>query len=69
MTDQDRTSQRTTLLLVVGLTFTSLGIAIDVDASYGFLSWIFLGLGILIPFVAVVLAARTNDASDEEQGE
>jgi hypothetical protein len=61
-------TQQPSLLIVFGMTFTTVGMTIgDVD-SYGVLSWIFLGLGIVLPVGAAVLAARHDDAltSDEQ---
>jgi hypothetical protein len=67
MTDQARTDQRTSLLIVFGMMFVTIGLAIDVSGSYGVLSWIFLGLGVVLPLVAAVLPTQTDDSLDEEQ--
>ena len=66
MTDETRNSQRTALLVVFGMMFTSVGLSIGTSLSYGVPSWIFLGLGVLLPLIAAVLAAQETDVEFEE---
>jgi uncharacterized oligopeptide transporter (OPT) family protein len=66
MTDQPRTAQRTSLLVVFGMMFSTVGLMIGVADSYGVLSWIFLGLGVLLPLIAAVLAVGTDTPRGEE---
>jgi len=62
MTDENRSQQRTTLLVVFGMMFVTVGLAID--DSYRVLSFLFLGLGVLLPFIAVVLDIGEDDTLD-----
>jgi uncharacterized protein (DUF983 family) len=66
MTDENRNAQRTALLVVFGMMFTTVGLAIGTTLSYGVPSWIFLGLGVLLPLIAAVLAAQDTDVELEE---
>ena len=68
MTDENRTTQRTSLLVVFGMMLTTVGLSIGTTSSYSVLSWGFLGLGVLLPVVAVVLAIRENGAVGKQQG-
>lgn len=65
-TDEDRTDQRTSLLIVFGMMFTTVGLAIGVTDAYGTLSFIFLGLGLVLPFIALILSIEEDEASGEE---
>ncbi|HKL88028.1 MAG TPA: hypothetical protein VJ884_03410 [Salinibacter sp.] len=66
MTDQDRTAQRTTLLIVFAMTFTTVGLSIGTANTYGLLSWAFLGLGIVLSCIAAVYAIRKDDTLGEQ---
>ncbi len=61
MTNQNHT----VLLIVFGMMFGTVGTSIGIADSYGVLSWIFLGLGIVLPAVAAGLAVRNDDALGE----
>jgi hypothetical protein len=52
---------RTTLLIVFGMMFATVGLSIGIADSYGVLSWVFLGLGIGLPVWAAVRAAENDD--------
>jgi hypothetical protein len=67
MTDPNPAAQRTALLVVFGMMFTTVGLSIGTADSYGILSWIFLGLGVLLPFVGLVLADWEDGVSSEEE--
>lgn len=58
VTGQTQTTQRTSLLVVFGAMFTTVGVATDFSGSYAVLSFISLGLGVVLFFTAAVLAIR-----------
>lgn len=65
--DENSTAQRTALLIVFGMMFTTVGLAIGGADSYGVLSFVFLGLGLVLSFIAAVLEVGENDAGGEKK--
>ena len=66
MTDQTSSDQRTALLVVFGCMFSTIGMAIGSTDSYGVLSFLLLGLGVLTLLAAVLLPSEEGGASDKE---
>lgn len=66
-TDENRTDQRTALLVVFGMVFMTIGLGFDVPGPYAVLSFILLGLGVVLPFIAGVLEIGEDDAVGETE--
>lgn len=69
MTDEEDATGRINRLVIFGSMFATIGMAIGVTDSYGVLSFICLGLGLVLCCTAAVLAVRNDDSFGEQRSE